>query len=241
MTGELQGPNQVGEILAKTPTMMQGYLNKPDENKKFFCDDGFVRTGDLGYVFWPSNNYMPIFFLVKSNLVKLETSCTVILSPIVSVLCKYYLLIMLPYYNIFCYWLSRYYDDKGILYYHDRLKDLIKYNNVHIYPNAIEEVLYQHDDVAEAGTTNNNDRNHMTVDSLGRSRRWLWLSWPSCCFLGTPVDPVVDIIYKFQSRLFFQYLAISNLPNSINIWQNGLKILPDNTNPRKLPKWHKFR
>ena len=48
VTGELQGPNQVGEILAKTPTMLQGYLNRPDETKKFFCDDGFVRTGDLG-------------------------------------------------------------------------------------------------------------------------------------------------------------------------------------------------
>ena len=48
VTGELQGPNQVGEILAKTPTMLQGYLNRPDETKKFFCEDGFVRTGDLG-------------------------------------------------------------------------------------------------------------------------------------------------------------------------------------------------
>ena len=47
----------------------------------------------------------------------------------------------------------RYYDDNGILYYHDRLKALIKYNNVHIYPNAIEEVLYKHDDVVEAGWT----------------------------------------------------------------------------------------
>jgi acyl-CoA synthetase (AMP-forming)/AMP-acid ligase II len=45
----------------------------------------------------------------------------------------------------------RYYDEKGILYYHDRLKALIKYNNIHIYPNAVEEVLYQHPDVAEAG------------------------------------------------------------------------------------------
>jgi long-subunit acyl-CoA synthetase (AMP-forming) len=40
---------KVGEILAKTPTMMKGYLNRPEDNKKFFCDDGFVRTGDLGF------------------------------------------------------------------------------------------------------------------------------------------------------------------------------------------------
>ncbi len=49
-----------------------------------------------------------------------------------------------------------YYDEQGVLYYHDRLKDLIKYNNVHIYPNAIEEIIYQHDDVIEAGQINLN-------------------------------------------------------------------------------------
>ena len=48
VTGELQGPNEIGEIVAKTSTMMKGYLNRPEENKKFFCEDGFVRTGDLG-------------------------------------------------------------------------------------------------------------------------------------------------------------------------------------------------
>ncbi len=45
----------------------------------------------------------------------------------------------------------RYYDENGVLFYHDRLKELIKYNNFHIYPIIIEEVLYQHDDVVEAG------------------------------------------------------------------------------------------
>ena len=54
-------------------------------------------------------------------------------------------------YNLF----FRYYDESGMLYYHDRLKDLIKYNNIHIYPNAIEEVLYQHEDVVEAGEGGN--------------------------------------------------------------------------------------
>ncbi len=48
LTGELQEPNQVGEIVAKNQTMMKGYLNRPEENKKFFCEDGFARTGDLG-------------------------------------------------------------------------------------------------------------------------------------------------------------------------------------------------
>ena len=28
---------------------MKGYLNRPEENAKFFAEDGFVRTGDLGH------------------------------------------------------------------------------------------------------------------------------------------------------------------------------------------------
>ena len=43
---------ETGEIMAKTPTLMNGYLNCPDDNERFFDDpqnDGFVRTGDLGY------------------------------------------------------------------------------------------------------------------------------------------------------------------------------------------------
>lgn len=92
LTGELQGPNQVGEIIVKTPCIMKGYLNRPEENQNFFFGDGFIRTGDLGY-----------------------------------------------------------YDEKGVLFYHDRLKELIKYNNIHVYPSSIEDILYQHEDVIEAG------------------------------------------------------------------------------------------
>ena len=43
---------ETGEIMAKTPTLMNGYLNCPEDNERFFNDphnEGFVRTGDLGY------------------------------------------------------------------------------------------------------------------------------------------------------------------------------------------------
>lgn len=37
-----------GEIEVKGPQVMSGYLNNEEENKKTFCDDGFLKTGDLG-------------------------------------------------------------------------------------------------------------------------------------------------------------------------------------------------
>ena len=48
-TEETLGPNKTGEIYAKCEFHMLGYLNRPDENKKFFAPDGFIRTGDLGH------------------------------------------------------------------------------------------------------------------------------------------------------------------------------------------------
>ncbi|XP_050673643.1 uncharacterized protein LOC126971381 [Leptidea sinapis] len=46
-TREVLGPNKEGEICAKGVPMMKGYLGK--DRKEDFDDEGFFRTGDMGY------------------------------------------------------------------------------------------------------------------------------------------------------------------------------------------------
>ncbi|CAG4963977.1 unnamed protein product [Colias eurytheme] len=46
-TKEVLGPNQKGEICAKGLVVMKGYVNK--DRSDDFDDEGFFRTGDLGY------------------------------------------------------------------------------------------------------------------------------------------------------------------------------------------------
>ncbi|RLN79822.1 hypothetical protein BBJ28_00013956 [Nothophytophthora sp. Chile5] len=49
-TGKYLGVNEHGELLFRTPSMMIGYYNNPEENKEAFTEDGFLRTGDIGYI-----------------------------------------------------------------------------------------------------------------------------------------------------------------------------------------------
>ena len=39
-----------GEIQIKTPTIMLGYYKMPEETAQMFTEDGWFRTGDIGYV-----------------------------------------------------------------------------------------------------------------------------------------------------------------------------------------------
>ncbi len=49
-TGERCGPNEVGEICARSSySMMLLYLNRPKETKEYFDFEGFGHSGDMGY------------------------------------------------------------------------------------------------------------------------------------------------------------------------------------------------
>jgi len=44
------GVGEVGEICVRGPQVMPHYWNRPDETEKVFTSDGWLRTGDLGYM-----------------------------------------------------------------------------------------------------------------------------------------------------------------------------------------------
>jgi fatty-acyl-CoA synthase len=48
--GELLLPGESGEIEIYSPNLTVGYLGDAAASAKAFCDDGFLRTGDLGYM-----------------------------------------------------------------------------------------------------------------------------------------------------------------------------------------------
>ncbi len=43
-------PGTVGELCVRGPQVMRGYWNRPDETAKVFTPEGWLRTGDMGFV-----------------------------------------------------------------------------------------------------------------------------------------------------------------------------------------------
>ena len=48
-TNELMDAGQAGEIQVKGEGVMIGYFNNPTANKETFTEDGWLKTGDIGY------------------------------------------------------------------------------------------------------------------------------------------------------------------------------------------------
>ncbi|XP_073842173.1 probable 4-coumarate--CoA ligase 1 [Musca autumnalis] len=88
--GEKLGPNETGEIYVRSKFTSSGYLCNPEAARRTFLQDGWIRTGDMGY-----------------------------------------------------------FNDKGRLFIVDRRQDILKYNNFHFSPSAIEKVIYEIPEVAE--------------------------------------------------------------------------------------------
>ena len=49
-TGALHGPEAVGELAVRGPSVMQGYARMPGETARSFTPEGFFLTGDLGII-----------------------------------------------------------------------------------------------------------------------------------------------------------------------------------------------
>jgi len=48
--GNRLAPNEIGEICVRGPQVMKGYWNRPAETAKVITQDGWLRTGDLGFM-----------------------------------------------------------------------------------------------------------------------------------------------------------------------------------------------
>lgn len=57
----------IGEIALKGPMVMKGYYNMPEETKEVLSDDGWLKTGDLGWV--DNENYLYLAGRAKNMIV----------------------------------------------------------------------------------------------------------------------------------------------------------------------------
>lgn len=66
---KILNPNEdgIGEIIVKGPMVMAGYYKMEEETKEVFTDDGYFRTGDLGYL--DDENYLYLTGRTKNMIV----------------------------------------------------------------------------------------------------------------------------------------------------------------------------
>ncbi|MDR0730194.1 MAG: AMP-binding protein [Treponema sp.] len=57
----------IGEVIVKGPMVMKGYYGMPEETTAVFTDDGYLKTGDLGYL--DDENYLYLTGRAKNLIV----------------------------------------------------------------------------------------------------------------------------------------------------------------------------
>jgi acyl-CoA synthetase (AMP-forming)/AMP-acid ligase II len=61
------GPGEEGEIVVRSPGVMQGYYNNPEATARVLSPDGWLRTGDLGFL--DADEYLYITGRVKDLII----------------------------------------------------------------------------------------------------------------------------------------------------------------------------
>ncbi|GAA1233653.1 acyl--CoA ligase [Prauserella halophila] len=61
-------PGMAGEVLIKGENVMRGYLNKPEETAVTITDEGWLRTGDIGYL--DEDGYLTLVDRAKDMLIR---------------------------------------------------------------------------------------------------------------------------------------------------------------------------
>jgi len=66
---KILNPNErgIGEVIVKGPMVMKGYYELPKETAEAFTPDGYLKTGDLGYI--DSENYLYLTGRAKNMIV----------------------------------------------------------------------------------------------------------------------------------------------------------------------------
>jgi long-chain acyl-CoA synthetase len=67
LSGDDAAPDQVGEVWVRAPNVMRGYFNRPDETAAAITADGWLRTGDGGYL--DADGYLFLTDRIKDMIV----------------------------------------------------------------------------------------------------------------------------------------------------------------------------
>lgn len=65
--GAVLGPNQIGEICTRSQANMRGYWNRPDATRSTVDEEGWLRTGDAGYL--DEDGYLYIQDRIKDMII----------------------------------------------------------------------------------------------------------------------------------------------------------------------------